>query len=75
MKKENIKTILLECKKILENPEIESWYNKNLLDHNQKDTLKQLDNAIFQDEISAYDALHIAFLVGFQALTKFKGVK
>jgi hypothetical protein len=66
--------MLKKLKVVLQNPKVESWYGKNLEKTKQVDTLEYLETAIKNREITAKEALAIAFLTGFQWNEKFEGV-
>lgn len=67
------KDILLKiCSETLAKTKVQVWYNKNLEDKPQENTITQLLKGIADNEISIREALHISFIVGFQWSVNFK---
>lgn len=66
--------LLKECTKILQNPKVELWYNRNLLSKPQEHTVTELSKAVKSKALSVEEALSIALVVGFEWNVKFDGV-
>ena len=71
--KEKTKIILQDLKKILQIPKVEQWYEENMKDDNQGNTIKVLAQAVSKSTLTTEEAIGIAFLIGFQWNEKFEG--
>ena len=69
------KELLKECIEILKkNPKVERWYQENLENRPQKETINSLQNGVSKGHLSIREALSIAIVVGLQYYEKFEGV-
>ena len=69
------KQLIKECLIVLKRSHVEQWYQENLEGKDQKETINSLMIGVNSQSITEYEALCIAFIVGFQWTEKFRGVK
>lgn len=67
--------LLKECLELITDPKVVTWYNKNLLGKTQYNTLKSLETAIQNNELTLMEALSIALITGVQWDVKFEGTR
>jgi len=67
--------LLFESVKVMETEKISKWYHEKLENKNQRYTITVLEFAVKNKELTIYEALHIAFIVGVQWDVKFEGVE
>jgi hypothetical protein len=73
MKEKN--ELVKECTEIIQRPSVIVWYDKNMKDAPQYDTIKTLMKAIRRNDLTLEEALSILLIVGIQWNVKFDGVK
>jgi len=66
--------LLKECFNIFKTQKVSKWYTENLESKSQSETLKSLEKAVVKNELTIYEALAIALIVGIQWYEKFEGV-
>ena len=67
------KELLKECIKILKNnKKVEQWYQENLENRSQHETINSLQDGISKGHLSIREALVIAIVVGLQWNEKFE---
>ena len=66
------KKAMLEAAKVLETPWVATWYESELENKPQAETVACLDAALRNGRLSPHEALSIALLVGFQWNEKFE---
>jgi len=62
-----------ECKRMLADEKYQEWYGKHLQMTNQGYTIRILEKALSNREITVKQALFTAFITGLQWEVKFKG--
>jgi hypothetical protein len=58
----------------MKHPRVSNWYEKNMMNKSQVDTIDVLLNGINANELTTKEALCIALIVGVQWDVKFEGV-
>lgn len=70
----NKKEMVNKAVEILKTPKVDTWYTKNMDTKKQGNSIDVLNKAVLDKELTTYEALTLAFIIGYQWTVKFPGV-